>query len=382
MADKPTSVAAAIALGCVGVFAIMATPILTEVLVGQMGMPAAQASRISAVEALGTALGPIAALLWMQRVQWRSAAIVALLVVIGGNFLSSVWTDYPSLLALRFVVGLCGEGTAFALAVAMVSSTVHKDRNFAFLVTAQVVLGVVMFLTLPWPRNAAIAGVMLPLAAFALLALATTVWIGGGAAAIAQHAAAGSRGGSAPQALAALAVMLVWCSGLGAVWAFVKLIGTAGGLGSTAVGQALGLTTALGTVGSVAASALSDRFGRLLPVSAALLVQAGMATLLQGQLSWLQFVAICATFQIFWNMTGPYLMGTVALGDPTGKISVFIPTAQIGGFFLGPLLAGAFLTEGSYTAVNYVGAGCILLALVLFYPTALRLKAEAARSGE
>jgi predicted MFS family arabinose efflux permease len=381
MADKPTSVVAAILLGCVGVLAIMAQPILTAALVGQMGMDPGRAGGVSAAEALGTALGPVAALFWMRRVPWRSAALFALVVVIGGNLLSAMQTDFRVLVPLRLAIGFFGEGTAFALAVAIVSSTQQKDRNFAFMITAQVVLGVVMFLALPWPADAAIAGVMLPLAGFALLALGTTfAWLEQPTAAGGHHAAAG-RSGSARQAISALVVMLVWCSGLGAVWAFVKLLGTAGGLEAPAVGQALGLTTALGTLGSLAASALSDRFGRLLPVSIALLVQAAMASLLHGPMSWLQFVAICATFQIFWNMTGPYLMGTVALSDATGKVSVLIPTAQIGGFFLGPVIVSWFLTEGSYRPVNYVGAACILLALVLFIPAASRLKVAPANAG-
>ena len=381
MADKPTSVVAAIFLGCVGVLAIMAQPILTAALVGQMGMDPGRAGGVSAAEALGTALGPVAALFWMRRVKWRSAAIFALTVVLVGNLLSSLQTDFGALVALRLAVGFLGEGTAFALAVAIVSGTQQKDRNFAFMITAQVVLGVVMFLVLPWPGDAAISGVMLPLAGFTLLALGVAIaWLEQPAAAGVDHAAAGG-GGSAQHAISALVVMLVWCSGLGAVWAFVKLLGTAAGLEPTAVGQALGLTTALGTLGSLAASALSDRFGRLLPVSVALVVQAAMASLLHGQMDWLQFVAICATFQIFWNMTGPYLMGTVALSDTTGKVSVLIPTAQIGGFFLGPVIVSWFLTEGSFRAVNYVGAACILLALVLYIPAASRLKGVPAKAG-
>ncbi|MEZ5563453.1 MAG: hypothetical protein R3F27_10925 [Gammaproteobacteria bacterium] len=37
-------------------------------------------------------------------------------------------------------------------------------------------------------------------------------------------------GGSALPAFIALAVMLIWCTGLGAIWAFVKLIGTSAGI--------------------------------------------------------------------------------------------------------------------------------------------------------
>jgi predicted MFS family arabinose efflux permease len=378
MADKPTSVVAAVCLGCVGVFAIMAQPILTAVLVGQLGMFPGNAGGISASEALGTALGPVAAMFWMQRVAWRIAAIVALAVVIVGNAVSATQSDVTILLVLRFAVGLLGEGTAFALAIAIISSTAQKDRNFAFLVAAQVVLGVVMFLMLPFPRGAGASGVFLPLAGFALIALATVGWIpqpAGGAG----HQAAG--GGSAAPAMYALLVMLVWCTGLGAVWAFVKLIGSAGGIEETAVGQALGLSTAIATVGALAASAIGDRFGRILPVSVALLAQAVMVLLLQGQMSWLQFAATAAVFQTFWNLTGPYIMGTVALSDTTGKVSLLIPTAQIGGFFLGPVVVGRFLADDSYTAVNYVGAACILLALALFIPAAARLKGIPGKTG-
>ncbi len=383
MADKPTSVIAAIFLGCVGVFAIMAAPILLELLVGRLGIGGDVAARITAVEALGTALGPVLALFWMQRVPWRLAAISALLVVIGGNMLSSIQTDMNLLMALRFLVGFLGEGTAFALAMAIIGGTGQKDRNFAFLIAAQVALGVAFFLALPMPRDAGIGGVMLPLAGLALIALLTVGWIPQPAGGRQQQGAAAARGSTLP-AVAALAVMLIWCTGLGAVWFFVKLIGvsaTCAGCGEADkaqaaidVGQALGLSTAIAVLGALAAAVLADRFGRIIPVTAALLVQFGMVLILQGEMPWLQFAITAATFQTFWNVTGPYMMGTVALNDATGKVSVLIPTAQIGGFFLGPTIVSVFIKDSGLVAVNAVGAACILLALVLFIPVANRVK--------
>jgi fucose permease len=67
-------------------------------------------------------------------------------------------------------------------------------------------------------------------------------------------------------------------------------------------------------------------------------------------------------------------MGTIALSDNTGKVSLLIPTAQIGGFFLGPVIAGQFLIPGQgYGPANTVAIICCLAALALFIPTALRL---------
>ena len=379
-ADKPTTIIAALLLSCVGVFAIMAGPIMTEVLVGSLGLPAKAAGQIFAVEALGTALAPLAATLWMGRVKWRTAAIFALLVVVAGNVVSSYQTTAGALTALRFAVGFLGEGTAFTLGIGIVSGSAQKDRNFAFLIAAQVALGVLCFLLLPLPKDGGIGGVLLPLAGFALLTLATVGWVPQPTAAAAGHHAAAGGGGSAGPAFIALAVMLIWCTGLGSIWAFVKLIGSSGGIDPAQVGVALGISTGVATLGALAASWLADRIGRIIPVTVALLVQVAMIFLLQGQMSFLQFAATAAVFQIFWNLTGPYLMGTIALSDNTGKVSLLIPTAQIGGFFLGPVIAGRFLTGQGFGPANTVAIVCCLLALALFIPTAMRLNKRLATS--
>jgi hypothetical protein len=363
------------------VFAIMAQPILVEVLVAREGLDGGVAATITAVEALGTALGPVLAMAWMQRVSWRFAAVIALLAVIGGNAASTVVGDTSVLMALRFLVGLLGEGTAFALAIAIIGGTSNKDRNFAFLIAAQVMLGVLFFLVLPLPREAGIEGVMWPLAGLAVIALLTVGWVPQPLAGGHGHGAAAAQNASSAPAFAALGVMLVWCTGLGAVWAFIKLIGVeltcagcdeqAKAAAAIAVGQALGLSTALAVAGALAAAALADRFGRILPVTVALLVQFAMVMLLRGEMGWLQFAVTAATFQAFWNLTGPYVMGTVALGDGTGKVSLLMPTAQIGGFFLGPTIVSAFLGQGAdLGTANVVGGSCFLLALALFIPVA------------
>jgi hypothetical protein len=383
MKDKPTSIIAAICLGCIGVFAIMSAPILVEVLVGRVGIGSDVAARITAMEALGTALGPVLALFWLHRLPWRLAATSALMVVIGGNLFSSFEMPATQLIGVRFLVGLLGEGPAFALAMAIIGGSVQKDRNFAFLIAAQVLLGVAFFLVLPLPRGADVPGVMLPLAGLGLVALATVPWIPRPEVG-ARRESVGRTAGAVAPAAAALAVMLIWCTGLGALWFFVKLIGveaTCAGCApeakadaAVAVGQALALSTLVAVIGALAAAALADRFGRLLPVSIALIVQLAMVFLLRGEMAWLQFAVTAATFQTFWNLTGPYMMGTVALNDVTGKVSILIPTAQIGGFFLGPAIVSVFIGESGLRAVNVVSGVCMVLALVLFIPVASRVK--------
>jgi len=371
--DRPQAIAGAILLSCLGVLAVMLMPVLIGALVAA-GISPEQAGYVGAAEALGTALGCVLAAFWIQRIDWRLAAAFAIAVVVGGNLLTALVLNVNALIGLRFLIGLLGGGTAFAVAMTVLGSTTQKDRNFAFAIAAQVLVGVLAFqLTIPreiW----GVPGVVVPVAVFAGLILVTVPWIPRLQQGEAGHGSTAGGGAIPPLALMALLTMLIWCTGLGAIWAFIQLIGENGGIEPVRVGQALGLTTLIGTSGALAASALAGRVGRLLPVTIALLVQVAMLVLLRGEMVWLQFLLTVATFQVFWNMIGPYMMGTIALSDSSGRAAVLIPAAQIGGFFVGPVIAGQFLTPGAgYWPANVVAITCCVAALLLFVLVARRV---------
>jgi hypothetical protein len=162
----------------------------------------------------------------------------------------------------------------------------------------------------------------------------------------------------------------------------MALMGVAAGLESTSAGDALAVSSTIAITGALAASAMGDKFGRLAPVSIALIVQAVMISMLTGEMSFLRFAATAAIFQIFWNLTGPYIMATIASSDASGRAAVLIPAAQTGGFFLGPYIAAQLVTEQNLFPANALGiAGC-LISLVIFVPLVLRInKTTAAQAA-
>jgi len=377
--DRPGTVAAAVAFSCIGVFGILAAPILAQALGSQLGFGPEQIGRIVSAEIFGGALASIAASLWIRSLDWRLAGGLAIIVVIAANLLSSFQSDANLLAGLRFVAGFAGQGTAFAVAIGIINRSSQHDRNFAFSIAAQVSVGVLTLLALPpLAQRFGVAGVLLPLAILAAAVLTLLPWVPDSAtraAADSDEPVAGrapAAGGGRGPAIAALACLLIWCTGLGGIWTFLLRIGEAGGLSATGAGQAIAISTTVGVSGALAASWLAGRGGRVLPVGVALLVQAGAILMLQGDFSFLRFAVTAAVFQSFWNFTGPYLMGSVASADPDGRISVLIPAAQTGGFALGPFLAGQLMSGDSLLAANYVGAAGCGLALVLFLATALR----------
>lgn len=369
--DKPITIAAAVALSCIGVFGLIPQPLIVGALQDVLGFSSQQAGLISAAEVFGAALASVFAAFWIKRVNWRVAALFAIAVVVAGNLLSSFQTSYGALLALRGAVGFLGEGTAFVIAISVISNTQETDRNFAFSIAAQVAFGVVAFASLPFAvASYGLAGIFLPLAGVAILIAPLLRWLPAHSSRQATGDASSSSVSLAP-AIIALGILLIWCIGLGGIYAFEERIGVAGGLEATTVGSALAVAVAIGFLGALAASWIADRWGRIPPVSVALLAQVGAIALLQGDLSWTQFAITASVFHFFWNFTGPYLMGMVATSDPTGRIAVLMPAAQTGGFAVGTALAGNLMTGGSITAANAVAIGGCLIALVIFIPTAL-----------
>ena len=375
--NAPISIAAAVYVSIVGVFALMIMPIVPGVLISQLGFSEEAAAGVIAAEVGGGALASIIAMFWIGRVNWRSAALLSVLVVVVGNAVSVFITDATTLTIVRFIVGLLGQGTAFVIGISMIQSTSDPDKNFGSVIAAQVAFGVLALLSLQRIVTAfdSIGGVYIPLAVLAIIGLPLIRNLATGFEAQPEQQSQ-KPAGSFLLPVAGLIVMLIWCVGLGSMWAFVGLIGEAGGLEAVDAQLALAVSSGVAIFGAIGAAVLAGKgVGRFMPVTIALLAQASMAWFLQGEMNWLEMAIKASIFQIFWNMTGPFIMGAIASSDTSGKVSVLIPAAQTAGFSIGPIIAVAYMTEGSFVAANLTTIVCCLIALVLFIPLSARLNA-------
>ncbi len=376
--DSPGAIAAAVVLGVVGAFGVVPQPLLVGALQDHLAFSSQQASLIPATEVFAGALTSILAAFWIRRVNWRTASFVALTIVVAGNVLSSYQSSFSGLLALRLLVGLLGQGTAFVIAISVLSTTRKTDRNFAYSVAAQVGFAAVALGALPYAiAQWRVGGIFLPLGGLALLALPMLRWVPTGAQP-GHETGAVDRPAGLGLSLAAIGAMTIWCIGVGGIFAFEERIGVAAGLERAAVGGALAIGVGLGFLGAMTASVVADRWGRIPPVSVGLVAQVVAVWLLQGEMGWVRFVVIASAFHFFWNFTGPYLMGTVAKADLTGRISALIPAAQTGGIAIGTAVAGSLMTGAELQPANYVAVTGFVVALMVFLPIALRLNRQSA----
>ena len=368
MNNKETpQVTAAILLSCAGIFMVFGMPFFVGGLISELGFTQAQANLISSAEIAGMALSSLLGAAWIGRLNWRHVALFALFAVLAGNLFSFYVENFQVLVATRFITGLVGHGTAFALGVAAIGNTSQPDRNFGFTIASQVAMGALTALIVP--KTIAIygiAGMCAPAAILAVVAMAFIPRLATSGHAQTPDSNQSKRTGILILPLLGLLVMIIWQIGVGPFFNNLVPYGISIELDPSDIGTALFLSTGLSIIGPLTASALANKINRNVPVCIALTVQLLIILSFQGDITWIGFTVRAILFQTAWNFTGPFLMGMIANLDESGRYSVLIPASQLGGIALGHAVIASLVQGSNLVLVNYFCAGAIFLSIFLF----------------
>ena len=368
MNNKETpQVTAAILLSCAGIFMVFGMPFFVGGLISELGFTQAQANLISSAEMAGMALSSLLGAAWIGRFNWRHVALFALFAVLAGNLFSFYVENFQVLVATRFITGLVGHGTAFALGVAAIGNTSQPDRNFGFTIASQVAMGALTALIVP--KTIAIygiAGMCAPAAILAVVAMAFIPRLATSGRAQTSDSNQSKRTGILILPLLGLLVMIIWQMGVGPFFNNLVPYGISIELDPSDIGTALFLSTGLSIIGPLTASALANKINRNVPVCIALTVQLLIILSFQGDITWIGFTVRAILFQTAWNFTGPFLMGMIANLDESGRYSVLIPASQLGGIALGHAVIASLVQGSNLVLVNYFCAGAIFLSIFLF----------------
>ena len=368
MNNKETpQVTAAILLSCAGIFMVFGMPFFVGGLISELGFTQAQANLISSAEIAGMALSSLLGAVWIGRFNWRHVALFALFAVLAGNLFSFYVENFQVLVATRFITGLVGHGTAFALGVAAIGNTSQPDRNFGFTIASQVAMGALTALIVP--KTIAIygiAGMCAPAAILAVVAMAFIPRLATSGHAQTPDSNQSKRTGILILPLLGLLVMIIWQMGVGPFFNNLVPYGISIELDPSDIGTALFLSTGLSIIGPLTASALANKINRNVPVCIALTAQLLIILSFQGDITWIGFTVRAILFQTAWNFTGPFLMGMIANLDESGRYSVLIPASQLGGIALGHAVIASLIQGSKLILVNYFCAGAIFLSIFLF----------------
>ncbi len=348
-------------------------PGFVQGLVEYVGFDDQGAGYTASAEMFGLAATTILMTFIAHRVNWRAVMLGSLIVMFLANAMCTLTTDLNTFVALRFIAGL-GAGSLVSLSFAIVGLTSNPDRNFGLLIMWVLTYGAIVLWAMP--SVYALAGMNGALWFFAIFPLCAVPFLrhlpksGDGVAQVEEDAVNLS---TAMKTLALFA-MLAYFIAQGVVWAYLFLIGLAGGLEEQAVANGLTLSQFAGIGGAMLAAILSHRFGRTMPLTVGILGGALCLYYLVGSFEFLVFATAVCVYNFAWNLTHPFLLAAMASFDRRGRVVVYAVAMQMVGLAVGPGLAASVISEGDYVNVNWLGAALFVLSLMLILPPVIAQK--------
>lgn len=363
-ANRAGALVSTIHLAVIGAAVFIVQPGFVQGLVEYRGFSEREAGYLAAAEVCGIAASSVLLALGGHRLDWRVLLRCALLLFIGGNLLSLVSSEGALFGALRFIVGL-GSGAMISLTFTIMGLTRHPDRNFGYLVAAVLVYAAVVLWAMPSVLHA--AGLEAMLIFFVLLG--ATGWP------LVRHVPRSTEDRPQPPAgvvdlawgfrFLALIAMFAFFVAQGGVWAYLFLIGLAGGLSEQQVANGLMLSGIVGIAGAFVPVVLADRAGRALPLAFSILGGAVLLALLLRGFDPLAFAVIASLYGFSWNMSHPYLLASVAGFDRSGRLVTYAVAAQMTGLAAGPAVSASLLRDGDYSPIVWTAVSVFAVSYVL-----------------
>jgi len=368
-------------LATAGLFYVNIMPALIDGLIEGLGFTNQQAGFVGSANVYGAAAGALTAVFVVKHVPWRATSVLLLLGLLTTDLVSIYLAEPTVLIVVRFIHGCIGGGLV-GIGFAVISRTTHADRTFGYLLTVQFGLGGLGLLYLPGlvPEYGT-AALFLSLIAFSIVTLIMLPFLDDYPVKKIEHEHASHSAtiNYKVLGLALLATFLFQAANMG-IYAYIIGMGKHYGLEPGFISNTLGVAAWIAIAGSVGVILLSTRFGRLLPVSVAIVFTCvGTWILHYSELKsmyWLANVGVGIT----WAFVISYLLGMCAEFDTTGQTAALGGFASKMGLASGPMVAALLLGENNYTLlINLAVISLIACLLVFVVPARVLDKSQGQR---
>lgn len=375
-------VAAALAVGTIGVLMVGIQPILLGELVEAKQVSLEGVGIVAMAEIVTLGLGVVLGDALLPWSRLRLITIVAALFAAGLDLLTLLATGDAAMTAVRAAAGL-PEGLLIWGATGVVVRTANPPRVAGIFFVAQTIAQAAL--------GALLANVVIPhsgwqggfvtLGVAALLPCLLAFRQPARLAPLAPPAVSGFRWSMAT--LLPLAVVFLQLATLGSFWAYLEPLGKAAGFDARAAQTLIAGVLAMQVVGGSVASLAVRRLAVVPTLMACSIALAAVTTTiheLPGG-SMLNFAIGCALFGFVWLFMLPFHIGLAFRADASGRLAELVPAAQLLGSAFGPLTA-SFIVEGeNAAAVPLLSAGFAMAAAVMLLVTRRRNAAATAMRG-
>ena len=353
---------------------IYITPVYLALLAQRVPLTERDMGLLAGAESLGGVVAALTARWWITRLNWRAAALGAVLVMIAGIVATSFTRSPDVLLVIRAMTSIFGGGPLIVITIVVLSESAAPDRNFAYAFAAQLVIGLVVLLLLPFASDAlGWTGVIILLAGCFVAALPLIAFLpakSANPAALVVPANSLAR----PSWLLLLSIALLSAS-TQASWAFSEVLGRNVGMSLSGMSQLLVASTVLAVIGSLAAAPIALRTGRLPAYvcgTAIILLCVAPLYLALGPTSYVNYYLIGACASAF---IAPFQLGALAGQKDASAAASLVPAVQAAGMMAGPAAVGltADAAHGPLWSVS-IAVAFLLLALPAFAAGARKRK--------
>jgi predicted MFS family arabinose efflux permease len=365
-AHNESFVGVAVYMSVVGPAVFIVQPGLVQAFVTYLGFSEQQAGAIAAIEMWGIALTTIVMTALAGRINYHFILRAALVTMIFGNLLSSIFQSFEIFSLARLAVGI-GSGVLISLGFIIIGKTSNPDRNFGHLVMWVLLFGAVTLALMPTILNAfGISGMLL---VFTLMYLAALPLVRRLPQSLSQSALTNTtvelRVSGLSKSLSIVGV-LIFFTGVGVIWTYLALIGSQTGASEQNVAFALTGSQIIGAGGALSAAMIGNRFGRFKPTLMVLILcVVSLATLFGHPGFALYIIAVCL-FNFSYNFFHPFSYALLALFDSSAEIIKFAVAAQMLGLAIGPSIAAMVVSSAGYNNVVLVSVALFALTLLAF----------------
>ncbi len=376
VADKKSTFIGALAVFIAGGLFWAFLPLFIGLQSAALHISKTGAGALGSAYLLGFSLVSITALFWASRTHWRYTLIAAGIIVIAGFYAIYTAKNYTIVLIACLVIGI-GMGAKWTISYRIFGAASNPDRAFGLSIAiAYCVLAAIIFILGSHivPTYGLRGAALFIISAVALLTLGA-LWIPANLAAPATENASASgsyksnqKSSYKPSMPVSLALTGILLGGLGiaAIWTFVERMGANASFTAEQIGPVLSSNLLAIGCGSLLASAIGARMGRLLPLTVGYSILVGSLWLLLDITNFSFYAVAITLFGLGTGFIMPFQMATLAVVDQNGRFVVLIAAAQGVGSALGPIIGGFASDIAGLTALVVTSLIILLASYAMF----------------
>ncbi|NQZ05723.1 MAG: MFS transporter [Algicola sp.] len=374
----PDSVVAKVILAFLttaGIFYINIMPAVISGLKEGLHFTNQQAGFVSSANLYGAAAGALAAVFLVKKIDWRLWSYRLLFMLIAIDSVCIAIETPEVMIAVRALHGVVG-GLLVGIGFSVISRTAEADKTFGYLLLIQWSLGGLGLMYLPaLVPEYGTAALFISLLCFTVVTLLMLPFLPDYSVKEADKTQSAdlqtSKVERLPLALTLFGIFLFQAANMG-LFAYMIALGRAEGLTLDFMSPSLAVASWIALVGAVLVIVIGTKFGRTVPLAAAILLTAFCSWVLHFSASESVYLYANIVIGICWAFVLPYLFGICAALDKAGQLAALGGFASKMGLATGPMVAAFMLGEDNYgQLVNIAAIGLIACAVVVIKPARL-----------